>query len=59
MAARGLDIPDVRYVVHYHLPKAPAVFVHRSGRTARATNEGLALALVVPREQVRWQRSVV
>ena len=52
VAARGLDIPDVRYVVHYHLPKAPAAFVHRSGRTARGSSEGLALALVVPREQV-------
>ena len=57
VAARGLDIPDVRYVVHYHLPKAPAAFVHRSGRTARGSSEGLALALVVPREQVSRGRA--
>ena len=51
VAARGLDIPAVDHVVHYHLPKSPMTYIHRSGRTARAANEGLSLALVSEQEQ--------
>lgn len=36
VAARGLDIPSVKYVVHYDYPSNHQIFVHRSGRTARA-----------------------
>jgi ATP-dependent RNA helicase DDX49/DBP8 len=46
IAARGLDIPDVDMVVHYDVPKLPATYVHRVGRTARAGRSGLSLALV-------------
>ncbi|KAI9922145.1 hypothetical protein PsorP6_000200 [Peronosclerospora sorghi] len=48
VAARGLDIPSVDYVVHYHIARSTEVFVHRSGRTARANREGLSIALVSP-----------
>ena len=50
VAARGLDVSNVHYVVHYHLPRTVDVFVHRSGRTARAMQAGLALCLVAPTE---------
>eukprot|EP00939_MAST-03C_sp_MAST-3C-sp1_P002949 g2949.t1 len=50
VAARGLDVSNVHYVVHYHLPRTVDVFVHRSGRTARAMQAGLALCLVSPTE---------
>jgi hypothetical protein len=53
VAARGLDIPAVAQVVHYHVPLTVEQFVHRSGRTARAQRDGLCLTLVSPAEQVR------
>ncbi|KAL8292938.1 hypothetical protein RQP46_000632 [Phenoliferia psychrophenolica] len=51
VAARGLDIPSVSHVVHYNLPRSADVYVHRSGRTARAGQEGLALQLCAPEEK--------
>ncbi|KAJ0411942.1 hypothetical protein ATCC90586_009899 [Pythium insidiosum] len=48
VAARGLDIPSVDYVVHYHIARSTEVFVHRSGRTARADKDGLSISLVAP-----------
>lgn len=51
VAARGLDIPAVSHVVHYQLPRSADVYVHRSGRTARAGQEGVALQLVAPEEK--------
>ncbi|KAG7378429.1 ATP-dependent RNA helicase ddx24 [Phytophthora pseudosyringae] len=48
VAARGLDIPCVDYVVHYHIARSTEVFVHRSGRTARANKDGLSVSLVSP-----------
>ena len=46
LAARGLDVPDLAFVVHYQWPDQDEYFTHRSGRTARAGKEGLSLALV-------------
>lgn len=54
VAARGLDIQDVACVVHYQLPASLDTYVHRSGRTARGSAEGLALALVTPKDQARY-----
>jgi superfamily II DNA/RNA helicase len=42
LAARGLDIPEVNHVVHYHLPSSLAEFTHRNGRTARMKSKGTA-----------------
>jgi ATP-dependent RNA helicase DDX24/MAK5 len=51
VAARGLDIPNVEHVVHYHLPRAADTYIHRSGRTARAAEKGVSLLLCGPDEQ--------
>lgn len=50
VAARGLDIPNVDYVIHYQVPKTAEIYVHRSGRTARANTVGNALLLIEPKE---------
>ncbi len=46
IAARGIDVKDLAFVIHYELPDQIEYFIHRSGRTARAGNEGLSLCLV-------------
>ncbi|XP_010023799.2 DEAD-box ATP-dependent RNA helicase 13 [Eucalyptus grandis] len=46
VAARGIDIPGIRTVVHYQLPHSAEVYVHRSGRTARASSDGCSIALI-------------
>merc|ERR1712025_556431 len=51
VAARGLDIPNIEHVIHYQVPRTSESYVHRSGRTARATRQGLSLLLVEPGEQ--------
>ncbi|KAJ2297454.1 ATP-dependent RNA helicase, partial [Coemansia sp. RSA 2706] len=56
VAARGLDIPQVEYVIHYQIPRSGDLYVHRSGRTARAQNEGLAVMLVSPEERKLYYR---
>lgn len=58
VAARGLDIPSVQLVVHYHLPRAADMYVHRSGRTARATRFGSSILLCAPEEVVGVRRLV-
>jgi ATP-dependent RNA helicase RhlE len=50
VAARGLDIPDVRHVYNYDLPNVPDNYVHRIGRTARAGKDGSAVAFCAPAE---------
>ena len=50
VAARGLDIPDVKHVYNYDLPNVPDAYVHRIGRTARAGKEGAAIAFCSPDE---------
>ncbi|HMA66106.1 MAG TPA: DEAD/DEAH box helicase [Chitinispirillaceae bacterium] len=40
LASRGLDIPEIKYIIHYHLPTTEASFVHRNGRTARMNATG-------------------
>lgn len=51
IAARGIDINQLPYVVNYELPNVPEDYVHRIGRTARAGNSGLAISLVDHEEE--------
>ncbi|HEX3843163.1 MAG TPA: DEAD/DEAH box helicase [Steroidobacteraceae bacterium] len=50
VAARGLDIKELPFVVNYELPNVPEDYVHRIGRTARAGGTGCAISLVAPDE---------
>lgn len=50
VAARGLDIPHVQHVIHYQVPRNSELYVHRSGRTARAKEEGISVMLVGPHD---------
>ncbi|TCJ14438.1 DEAD/DEAH box helicase [Flaviaesturariibacter flavus] len=52
LAARGLDIPHIRFIIHYHLPDTAATFTHRNGRTARVEASGTAVLLLAPDEEV-------
>lgn len=45
LAARGLDIPEIEFIVHYHLPPHEKEFTHRNGRTARMNRNGAAYIL--------------
>jgi ATP-dependent RNA helicase DDX24/MAK5 len=58
VAARGLDIPGVELVLHYHLPRAADMYVHRSGRTARAEASGSSILICAPEEVAGVRRLV-
>lgn len=58
VAARGLDIPGIDVVIHYHVPRAADAYVHRSGRTARADKSGLSVLLCAPEEVVSTRRLI-
>lgn len=45
LAARGLDIPEIQFILHYHLPLRKKEFTHRNGRTARMNQNGIAYIL--------------
>lgn len=51
VAARGIDIHDLRYVINYELPYIAEDYIHRIGRTGRAGNDGLAISLMSPSEE--------
>lgn len=52
VAARGLDIPNIKHVIHYHLPKTADTYIHRSGRTLRGKtqDQGFSLMILSPQE---------
>lgn len=51
VAARGIDVEDLAFVVHHQLPEQVDYYTHRSGRTARAGKKGISLVLIDPREK--------
>ena len=51
VAARGLDVDDIAYVINYEVPASPEDYIHRVGRTARAGRNGVAVTLVSPEEE--------
>ena len=50
VAARGIDLPEISHVINYNFPESADVYVHRTGRTARAGRSGVALSFVSARE---------
>jgi len=45
LAARGIDVPEIKFIIHYHLPLKAQEFTHRNGRTARMNSKGTAYVL--------------
>ena len=52
LASRGLDIPDIENIIHYHLPETSDNYIHRVGRTARWDREGRTFFILSPGETV-------
>lgn len=52
LAARGIDIPEMKFIIHYQLPIHQEEFIHRNGRTARVNAEGTAYILRWPQERL-------
>ena len=52
LASRGLDIANIRYIVHYHLPLTEDAFTHRNGRTARMEASGTAILILSEEEKL-------
>ena len=59
IGARGLDIPKVDLVIHYHIPTRTDIFVHRSGRTARANQSGKVSSLISGKELGLYKRTMI
>lgn len=52
LASRGLDIPDIKYIIHYHLPASEDVYTHRNGRTARMEAGGKSVLILSQEEKL-------
>ena len=52
LASRGLDIPDIANIIHYHMPESEDGYIHRVGRTARWDKQGRAFFLTGPEEHI-------
>ncbi len=52
LAARGIDIPEIKYIIHYELPRTVEEFTHRNGRTARVNAKGTAYVLQWEKERL-------
>lgn len=53
IAARGIDVEGLSFVIHHQLPEQTEYYTHRSGRTARAGKKGISLVLIEPRERAK------
>ena len=51
VAARGIDVEGLSFVIHHQLPEQVEYYTHRSGRTARAGKKGISITLIEPRER--------
>jgi len=51
LASRGIDVPSLRVVINYELPRSPKDFIHRIGRTGRAGEAGEAISFVTPDDE--------
>lgn len=54
LAARGIDIAQLPTVINYDLPRSPADYIHRIGRTGRAGHAGAAITFVMPADTAHW-----
>jgi superfamily II DNA/RNA helicase len=54
LASRGLDIPEIEYVIHYQLPHNEEAFVHRNGRTARMHAKGTSYLILTEDEKLSY-----
>ena len=52
LAARGIDVPELKFIIHYHLPLRSEEFTHRNGRTARMNSAGTAYVLHFEKERL-------
>ena len=52
LAARGIDIPEIKYIIHYQLPIKSQEFTHRNGRTARMNSKGTAYV-------IQWEKEIL
>lgn len=52
LAARGLDVPDIKHIIHYQIPHTLETFVHRNGRTARMFADGTAYFVLSEKEHL-------
>lgn len=52
LAARGIDIPEIKFIIHYHIPLKSKEFIHRNGRTARMKKDGTAYVLLWEEEEL-------
>jgi len=51
VASRGIDVPDISFVIQYHVPDTKDAYTHRSGRTSRAGKTGLSLTFIFSEEK--------
>ncbi|CAF1400492.1 unnamed protein product, partial [Adineta ricciae] len=58
VAARGLDIPNINHIIHYQVPRSTELYIHRSGRTARAEREGLSVMFICPEELFLYRKII-